>query len=147
MNTYCKFSHKIPKTLSKALETAIFEFLVKNYAEIEKAVPFWQNRNLESHSFSSALPSIILPPFFLSLKLGSLKLHYQGTFRYQPTKNRRRRRRRRRRKDKSQRQGKCERTTIVDFARCDNFPLFLKYGIHGGDMRRPLALPPGMRIL
>ena len=28
-----KFSHKIPKTLSQALETAIFEFLVKNYAE------------------------------------------------------------------------------------------------------------------
>ena len=28
-----QFSHKIPKTLSQALETTIFEFLVKNCAE------------------------------------------------------------------------------------------------------------------
>ena len=61
---HSKFSQKILRMLSQALETVIFEFLVKNCVETAKRVIFWQNRDLKSHSLSSLLPSKILPPFF-----------------------------------------------------------------------------------
>ena len=75
--TISKFSQKILRMLSQALETVIFEFLVKNYAETVKGVIFWQNRHLKSHSLSSLLPSEILPPFFfisLAALILSMKL-------------------------------------------------------------------------
>ena len=38
-----KFSQKNLKTLSEALETLIFEFLIENCVETVKKVFFWQN--------------------------------------------------------------------------------------------------------
>ena len=63
-STLGKFSQKILRTLSQALETVIFEFLVENCIELVKRVIFLQNRDLKSHSLLSLLPSEILPPFF-----------------------------------------------------------------------------------
>ena len=40
---FTKFSQKILKTLSEALETLIFEFLIENCVETVKKVFFWQN--------------------------------------------------------------------------------------------------------